>query len=241
MELKIVYKDQYIVAIHKPAGIMVHRSEIDRNEKRYILQLLRDQIGQFVYPVHRLDRPTSGLMIFALSSEVANQLSKQFSNRTLEKKYWAIVRGYVSSEGIIDYPLRYEADKKSKVKQNATEAQDAITSYRLLECFEIPVCVDKYPKSRYSLVECCPKTGRKHQIRRHLRHLGHPIIGDTTHGVTKHNHFFKKQLNYPRMFLACIELSFDHPNSGERLTLREPVSEDMSECIKVLRNFTTNS
>lgn len=198
--------------INKPSGLLVHRSPIDPHETQFALQLLRDQLGKYVYPVHRLDKPTSGALIFALSREVAKQLSDLFTLRKISKTYVAIVRGYAPEQATVNHPLTEKFDKLSGKKSNTVKSpQEALTHVRRLATVELPYCVDRYPTSRYSLVVAQPITGRKHQIRRHLKHIGHPIIGDAKHGKGTHNRFFQGQFDCHRLLLACIKLEFDHP------------------------------
>jgi tRNA pseudouridine65 synthase len=223
--LDILYRDEHIIAIDKTSGLLVHRSEIDRHETRFAIQILRDQIGQWVWAAHRLDRGTSGVLLFALSTEMASTLGKQFEAGTVEKKYLAVVRGHPPESGEIDHPLsRQRDDREWKGEHTSDEAQSAHTRYQRLACIELPVAVDRYPSSRYALVEAEPLTGRRHQIRRHLKHIAHPIIGDATHGKGIHNRFFAEAFACPRMLLACTSLTFDHPASGERVQIKAPVS-----------------
>ena len=170
--LQILYQDEYLVAINKPHGLLVHQSSIARNADEFAVQLLRDQIGQKVYPAHRLDRKTSGVLLFALDKSTNQSLTQQFTDKTVVKKYWAIVRGYAPNELTIDYALR---------KDNGV-LQDAITKIKTLDRVEIDLPFGKHPTSRYSLVEAQPQTGRMHQIRKHMAHIFHPIIGDRPHG-----------------------------------------------------------
>ncbi len=194
-QLPIIYQDKYLVAINKPSGLLVHRSMIDRHETRFAMQMVRDQIGQRVYPLHRLDKPTSGVLLFALSPEVAKLAGEQFQQHSVSKSYLAIVRGVTDEKGLIDHALREQLDKITDRKaQKDKPAQDAITHYRRLADIELPVCIDRYPTSRYSLLQLTPETGRKHQIRRHLKHISHPIIGDAKHGKGKHNRYFARHL-----------------------------------------------
>lgn len=226
-ELSIIYRDADLVAINKPSGLLVHRSNIDRHEQRFALQLLRDQLGQHVYPIHRLDKPTSGVLLFALSSEVAGQLAEHFRTRAIAKTYLAIVRGYCAPQGIIDHPLKPQVDKYAGGSARADKpAQDAITHYRRLATIELPFAVDKYPHSRYSLVQAMPITGRKHQIRRHFKHIAHPIIGDAKHGKSSHNRFFQQHYGNQRLLLACTQLSLTHPVTGDRLQLNAAPGAD---------------
>ena len=192
--LKILYQDDFLVAIDKPAGLFVHRSFMDKHEIYFALQMLRDQIGQHVYPVHRLDRPTSGVLLFALSSEVARLMGEVFSQRQVKKRYIAITRGQLKGQAVIDYALKEKLDRLGD-KQVAIdkEPQGAISEYNSVATATLPVPLGKFPSVRYSLVELAPLTGRRHQLRRHLAHLRHPIIGDINYGDNKQNPFFIKQ------------------------------------------------
>ena len=227
--LEILYHDDWLVAINKPAGLLVHRSMIDRHETRFAMQMLRDQIGQHVYPVHRLDKPTSGVLLFALSAETARKMNEIFSVRETEKTYLAIVRGFTDEAGVIDYALREELDKKSDRRaQQGKEAQEAVTEYRRLATVELPYAVGRYQTARYSLVRLMPKTGRKHQLRRHLKHVFHPIVGDTTHGDGKQNTFFREHFNCQRMLLAAVNLTFVHPETNRPTTICAPLTEEFA-------------
>ena len=210
MNLPIIYQDDALVAINKPSGLLVHRSEIDRHETRFALQLVRNQIGQRVYPVHRLDKPTSGVLVFALSSEVASLMVEQWRQRLVEKRYLAIVRGYMPDFIHLDKAMSPPVDDYAP-NEKRKPPQEAITNFHSLAQVELPVCIDKYPQSRYSLIEAIPETGRKHQIRRHLKHLSHPIIGDARYGKGRHSRYFRDQLQAPRLLLHAWQLSFHHP------------------------------
>jgi tRNA pseudouridine65 synthase len=224
--LPILYRDEYLVAINKPSGLLVHRSAIDRHETRFAMQILRDQIGQHVFPVHRLDKPTSGVLLFALSSACAQKTGEIFAQHLVHKTYLAIVRGHAPENGVINHPLREERDDCSDRKMRADKpAQEAITAYQRLASIELDIAVDKYPQSRYSLVACHPRTGRKHQIRRHLKHINHPIIGDAKHGKGQHNRFFQQKFGAHRLLLAATELKLPHPYTGQPLNLCAPLDE----------------
>ncbi len=227
--LSVLYRDEHIVVIDKPPNLLVHRSEIDRHETRFAIQILRDQISQRVWPAHRLDRGTSGVLLFGLSAEIASQLGKQFEAGTIGKRYWAVVRGHPSESGSIDHALsRQRDDYEFRGNDSSWEAQAAVTHFRRLATVELPVEIDRYPSSRYALLELEPVTGRRHQLRRHLKHLAHPIIGDATYGKGRHNRYFAEYLTCHRLLLACIELSFDHPITGQRLQIKAPVSGEFA-------------
>ncbi|MGK0440947.1 MAG: tRNA pseudouridine65 synthase [Pseudohongiellaceae bacterium] len=230
--LEIIYQDEYLVAINKPSGLLVHRSMIDRHETRFALQILRDQIGQHVYPIHRLDKPTSGVLIFALSSEIAKTLSENFQAKTVEKNYLTVVRGHTPELGTIDHPLKEKLDKiADKRSKQDKPAQAAISHYQRLATVEIPLAVDRYPQSRYSLVKVTLETGRKHQIRRHMKHIGHPIIGDAKHGKGVHNRFFQQQYQCNRLMLACTDITLPHPISGKPLHLQAEWDETFTRLL----------
>ncbi len=224
--LEVIYQDEYLVAINKPSGLLVHRSMIDRHETEFALQSVRDQIGQYVYPVHRLDKPTSGVLLFALSAEVAKAMSEIFQARETTKEYLTVVRGYTEGHELIDYPLKEQHDKMTDKKARKDKAaQEAVTEYFRLGTVEFPYPVSRYPVARYSLVRVVPRTGRKHQIRRHMKHVMHPIIGDTKHGRGEHNQLFREKFFCHRLLLHAYGLSFDHPVTGERLQLRAGLDE----------------
>lgn len=222
--LTILHRDDRLVAIDKPSGWLVHRSNLDRHETRILVQALRDQLGQYVYPAHRLDKGTSGVMLFALDPAAARQLGEQFEQHGVRKTYWAVVRGWPPESGFIDHPIRNERDEYGDVPESAV-AQPAITRFRRLATVELPHAVDRYPTSRYALVELQPLTGRRHQLRRHMKHIAHPIIGDATHGKGSHNRWFQAEFGCDRLLLACTELSFRHPADGREMTLRAPVGD----------------
>lgn len=224
--LEIIYQDDYFVAVNKPAGMLVHRSWLDKHETQFVMQTLRDQIGQHVFPLHRLDRPTSGVLIFALSSEVASQVMPMFANHEMEKTYHAIVRGWIEESGRLDYALKVELDKIADKHANQDkEAQEAITDYWPIAKVEVPHSTGKFPTTRYCLMEMKPLTGRKHQLRRHMAHLRHPIVGDTTHGDGKHNKLFRDVYDSHRLLLHALSLEFVHPFTNEKLLIKASVDE----------------
>lgn len=227
--LEILYRDESLVAIHKPSGLLVHRSEIDRHETRFAVQLLRDQIGRRVWAAHRLDKGTSGVLLFALDAGTAGQLGRQFEAGEVGKRYLAVVRGHPPVSGTIDHPLRRQRDDYEFAGDAATEpAQPAVTRFRRLAAAELPYAVDRYPSSRYALLELEPLTGRRHQLRRHLKHLAHPIIGDATYGKGRHNRLFGELFGSRRLLLACTRLEFRHPGDGRPLAIDAPPADDFA-------------
>jgi len=210
--LEILYQDENLIAINKPSGLLVHKSLIDKHETNFAVQTLRNQINQYVYPLHRLDKPTSGILLFALNKEIAKNMSNIIQKRETYKEYIAIVRGVTNEKDEINYALKEILDKMTDSKANQDkEAKKAITEYQRLNTVELPFKVGKYETSRYSLVKLSPKTGRKHQLRRHMKHIFHPIVGDTTHGDLRHTKFFRNQFNCNRLLLHASKLSFKHP------------------------------
>lgn len=233
--LPILYRDDYLVAVHKPAGLLVHRSDIDRHETRFAVQIVRRQLGCRAHPLHRLDRGTSGILLFALDRETASRIGPQFESQAVDKTYLAVVRGHPQPEGHIDHPLRRTADDYAGRNRAADEpAQDAVTDYRRLATCELPIAVDRYPTSRYALVELKPQSGRRHQLRRHMKHIAHPIVGDATYGKGRHNRMFQEHFGCHRMLLACVGLSLWHPAADAPLDIRAPLADDFAALVDAL-------
>ncbi len=199
--LEIIYQTNNLIAINKPHGLLVHRSKIANDAKVFALQLLRNQINQRVYPAHRLDRKTSGVLLFAKNRDTNTALQRLFQERKIKKTYIALVRGFVENKGTIDYAIG-ENDK----------LQDAVTHYELIRQFEIPVPFGKHDTSRYSLVKLRPETGRFHQLRKHMAHIFHPIIGDRPHGCNKQNKLWKTRFDMTTMLLHAESLEFEWEN-----------------------------
>ena len=222
--LDILYRDAQMIAIDKPSGLLVHRTALDRHETEFAVQRLRDQIGQRVWPVHRLDRGTSGVLVFALDAASAHALAQQFAQHLPAKRYLAVVRGHPPESGEIDHPLRRIDDaidpRGAREGAEPLAAQPAVTRYRRLAVAEMPVAIDRYPSSRYALVEAMPLTGRTHQIRRHLKHIAHPVIGDASYGKGAHNRYVATLCGESRLLLACIHMHIRHPLSGAGIELR---------------------
>lgn len=216
--LPVLWREGECIAIHKPAGWLVHRTGLDAGETRFVVQALRDQIGVPVHPVHRLDKGTSGVLLMALSPAAARQLSAHFERREVHKRYVAMVRGWPADQAHVDHALRPDDAAPQ------APAQDAVTDFRLLARCSLDVPVDRYPQTRVALVEALPITGRRHQIRRHLKHLAHPIIGDATHGKGAHNRWWAERLGVQRLWLHAASLSLPHPQrDGEWLHIASPL------------------
>jgi tRNA pseudouridine65 synthase len=225
MELEILYIDNYLCAINKPHGLLVHRSKIAADASEFAIQLLRNQLGKPVYPGHRLDRKTGGVLVFGLEKSMDAALQTLFMDKQVEKTYLAVVRGFTDNEGQIDYPLR---------KENGT-LQEALTIYKTIARAEIPLSDGRFATSRYSLVEVMPKTGRFHQIRKHFKHIFHPIIGDRPHGCNKQNRLFLENYGMNTMLLHAFSLQFKHPVNGRELTLRAKPQSEFSRMINILQ------
>ncbi|STQ77320.1 tRNA pseudouridine synthase C [Grimontia hollisae] len=225
-ELEILYRDEWLVAVNKPSGMLVHRSWLDKGETRFVMQTLRDQIGQHVFPLHRLDRPTSGVLLFALSSEMAAEMMPKFAGRDIHKTYHAVVRGWIQEGATLDYPLKEELDKVAdKYATAEPEAKEAVTEYRPVAHAELPIPLGRYQSCRYTLVEMKPHTGRKHQLRRHMHHLSHPIIGDVNHGDGRHNRLFREVFNCHQLLLHASRTAFQHPVTGENIVIDANVDD----------------
>ncbi len=207
-ELPVLYQDTHLIAVAKPSGLLVHRSKLDVHDNDNVLKKLREQTGLFLYPVHRLDKPTSGVLLFALDSDSARSISQQFERQLVTKHYLAVVRGYTDKAGTIDHAIR---DRDARTPQR----NPAQTSYQRLATIELPHRIDRYPTTRYSLLKVKPDTGRRHQIRQHMKHIKHPIIGDTSYGKALHNQFFAKLYHCHRLLLHAQHLEILHPLNGK--------------------------
>ncbi|MGX5857975.1 pseudouridine synthase [Dyadobacter jiangsuensis] len=223
--LEILFQCEYLVAINKPNGLLVHRSPIASDADVFAVQLLRDQLGRKVYPVHRLDRKTSGVLLFALDEATNSEMQRKFMEGEITKTYHAIVRGYTPDTGEIDYPL----------KRDDGVTQDALTFFKTLKRTEMPFAVGKHPTSRYSLVKLNPATGRMHQLRKHMAHILHPIIGDRPHGCNKQNRYFKEHFDMTQMMLHAVSLEFVHPHTNKSVCIAAPYQQEFSRILEELR------
>ena len=222
----MLYADSALIAVHKPSGLLVHRTALDPDAASHALQAVRRQSGgDYLYPVHRLDRATSGVLVFARTREAHRSLAEQFELHTVAKTYLAIVRGWTAPQGRITEPLTRIVDWP-RPGYVPGAPQQADTAYRTLATVELDVRVDRYPTSRYALVELSPLTGRRHQLRRHLRKIDHPIIGDTTYGTGRHNRLFRARFDTQRLLLAAVELRLTSPASGTAVTIAAPLAAD---------------
>jgi len=214
--LDILFEDENLIIIDKPAGLLVHRTRQAFGEDENALIQLRDQIGSWVSPVHRLDRATSGTLLFAKKEEILPALKAKFMDRTVEKTYLCVVRGIPAiKEDLIDHPLTSERSSK---------LQEAQTRYKVIAESEIPFnSTGRYPTSRYALLEVDLLTGRTHQIRRHLAHIRHYIVGDKKHGDNKQNIFFDKQFGLTNLLLLSWKMGFTHPLTAEKISVTCPV------------------
>ena len=231
----ILYLDEYFVAINKPAKLLTHPGRIDKNESKCAMKLLRNLLKQWVYPVHRLDKPTSGVLLFALSSEAAAKIGEQFSRNEVNKEYIALVRGYTEASAVINKSLKDIWDKMTDhPSMKDKPARDAITSYQTIAKTEIDIPVRPYPASRYSLVRVFPKTGRQRQIRRHFKSIFHPIIGDVKHGDGAHNKMFRQHFDLDRLMLHASNLTFIHPYTTKQTEISAPTPSNFSNILKQL-------
>ncbi len=221
--LEILYRDEYLIAINKPHGLLVHPSAIARDAQEFALHRLRDQIGRKVFPAHRLDRKTGGVLLFSLTKEADRRMQPLFAEREVVKKYRAIVRGFTSDEGIIDYPLK---------RENGT-LQEAVTSYRTLQRREMDIALGQHATSRYSFIEAIPQTGRMHQLRKHFAHIFHPIIGDRPYGCNKQNRFWLQTFGMNTMLLHASELLFNHPFTGHQVQITAGLQEEFRRVCQI--------
>ena len=223
-DVEIIYEDDNLIAINKPHGLLVHRSRIAADALQFALQLLRDKVGYKVHPIHRIDRKTSGVLLFSKNKEALYDVHKLFQEQKITKEYLAIVRGYTPDFGTIDYPLENGKGKKG-----------AITNYETIEQFEIDLPDGRFQTSRYSLVKAMPLQGRYHQIRKHFAHISHPILGDRPHGCNKQNRLWKVNFSMLTMMLHANAVSFTYHN--QRIEIKAPMSEQFKSVLSILNGY----
>ncbi|MGN6655551.1 MAG: pseudouridine synthase [Rhodanobacter sp.] len=222
--IEILYQDDAVLAVNKPANLAVHRSTFVGPADAFLVDLLREQVGDNVYLAHRLDRATSGVLLVARSKEVAAALGEQFMQRTVHKQYLVVVRGWPEpAEGVVDYPLPGSRETGPR--------REARTHYRRLATIEVPIALGRYPQQRYALLQAEPESGRFRQIRKHLAHIHHPVIGDCQHGRSDHNRLYKQHFGCHRMLLHAWRIRFEHPVSGIPLQLEAPLDEAFSQLL----------
>jgi len=225
--LDILYQDDSLIAVNKPAGLAVHRSKMVGNADTFLIDVLREQVGGTLYLAHRLDRATSGVLLIARSTEIAAALGEQFMSRDVHKQYLTVVRGWPEpAEGVVDYSLPGSRESGPR--------RDARTSYRRLATVEVPIALGRYPQQRYALVLTEPQTGRFRQIRKHMAHIHHPVVGDCQHGRSDHNRLYKQYFSCHRMLLHAWRLSFRHPVDGRPMALEAPLDPAFNA---ILRRF----
>lgn len=225
---EVIYEDDALIAINKPAGMLVHRSKLDAHETRFALQWVRDRIGQRIYPLHRLDKATSGVLAFAKSPEMARYWSEAWHTDAVKKHYLALVRGWPTAEGTINHPLRDPDSAPDSAKKNAE------TTFTTINKSLINIKIDRYEMSRFALVLLSPVTGRRHQLRQHLKHLNHPIIGDVRYGKGTYNRWAREQFGEARLFLHAHQLLL---NDGDRsITITAPLNQHWQQSLAFLQN-----
>ena len=212
----ILFQDDFFVIVHKPSGMLVHRGMGAHSNEQFLVQTVRDQIGAFVYPLHRLDRATSGIVVFALSPELTKLLQDVWLSGQVRKTYQAIVRSWLPElEGVCNESLDDPDNGR---------LYEAQTRWKVLDTCAVPFPIGTYPEARFTLLELEPTTGRWHQLRRHLSRMKHPIIGDTTHGDRHHNHLVRDRLGWWRLLLAANTIEFPHPITKQMIHIEDDQS-----------------
>ena len=233
MDLDVLYHDESIAVVNKPAGLMVHDSKLARGETDFAADRLREQFGKPIFLVHRLDRATSGCLLLAFDRDSASVLGKVlmsheiekpgFEKPAFEKHYLAVCRGWpAEAQFSVDYPLDGGPGKPQK--------KPAVTHFETLATVELDEPSTGFPTSRYALLRVRPETGRFRQIRRHLKHLSHHLIGDTSHGDGRHNRAFRMR-GIHRMLLHAERLAFPHPHDGRRIVANAPPDAEFARAL----------
>ena len=223
MSLNVLHQDPAVLALDKPSGLAVHQSDYTGPLEDTAVAQARKNFGE-VFPVHRLDAATSGVLLLARSQQAAAKLASQFEAQSVVKRYLAVVRGWAPQEGVIDQPL----------PDNGGVSRAARTTFRCLGRCALPVPMGRYPQARYSLIEATPETGRMHQIRRHFKFLSHPLVGDVRYGKGDHNRLFRDRFGLNRLLLHAWRISFNHPQSDERVELTAPLDTEMASVFNEL-------
>lgn len=228
--MQICFEDEYVLVVNKPNNVLVHHSGMAKNQQdeKSLVQLLFDIYQLPFYPVHRLDRKTSGLVVFAKQKEYVSVFQELFVTNQIQKTYYGLVRGYIAENGVIDSPVK---------GRDALVYKEALTHYKQLQNFELAIPVGPYPTSRYSLVELQPKTGRLHQLRIHMNKISHPLIGDPKYGDRFHNRMFEEKLKSDKLFLHAKELEFVHPYTQKN----QLITADFPEHWQLANNMFANN
>lgn len=226
--LEILYQDEYFVAINKPHGLLVHRTKIAADADEFALQLLKQQLNRYVYPVHRLDRKTAGILLFAFDKTTTANLQAQLQSKCTQKQYLALVRGFFPKEITADRPLTNDRGK----------TQEALTRFKCLRHIEIPVPYGNFQTSRYALIQAYPQTGRMHQIRKHCYQLRHPIIGDRPHGCNKQNKLFKEKWDMTTMLLHAQSMTLKRTDTDENITITAPLSDEFHRTLSIFESYS---
>ncbi len=221
MKIRIVYRSKDFVVVHKPAGAVVY-ADRPEDQGKSVADHLAKQSGKKVFPVHRLDKPTCGLLAVALSPQAAHRWTEIFRGRAVRKMYLAVVHGVPPVDGVVDVPLPRNKDKVMEA---------AKTHFKRLATCEIEVAGER---RSYSLVRCEPRTGRYHQIRRHLKAWGHPILGDEDYGNSWDNREMGKAFGVKRCLLSATNLWFRDPFSGEAVALKDDPDRDFQSLANAL-------
>lgn len=222
--MEILFQDDHLIAVNKPAGLLVHRSSIAKDATEFALQKTRDFVGKEVHPIHRLDRKTSGVLLFTFDKNTLHSMQNLFNEGKVRKEYHAIVRGFTDDSGKIDYALVNDKGL----------TQSARTIYTTHKKWEITKSFGRYKTSRYAYVHVFPETGRMHQIRKHFAHIFHPIIGDRPHGCNKQNRFFKREFNLMEMLLHAKSYSFEHPVTSDKIIIQAPLRNEFMRIVSLL-------
>ena len=228
--IQILFQDDYILAVHKPNNMLVHHSAMANNqlEEKSLVQLLNHELGAKYYPIHRLDRKTSGIILFAKQKEFVKSFQELFITNQIQKTYYGLVRGFIAEKGKIDSPVK---------GRDANIHKEALTYYKRVETFEIPIPIGPYKMSRYSLIKLQPKTGRLHQLRIHMNKISHPLIGDPKYGDRFHNRMFENIFKNEALFLHAKTLIFTHPFTKESHSLETDFPENWKSVIQKLKTY----
>ena len=219
MSLIVIFEDEYLICVHKPNNMLVHHAHHSRNisDETSLLQLVLIEKGLKVYPIHRLDRKTSGIILLAKETKYVSKFQKLFNANEIQKTYFGVVRGFSPEKKVIDSPVK---------GRDASVHKTAVTYLKTISQVTLDIPVKPYDSSRYSLVQLSPKTGRMHHLRVHSNKISHPLIGDRKYGDKNHDHMFDQNFGWKNMFLHAGSLAFTHPFTSEKMQLKAPFPKD---------------